>query len=471
MIRQTRRSDTAVIAGPNPAGRTPLSTRLLSPTPSGHCYVPPGTVRYVPLYKPLIFQWAMHDERVVRLLNDYRLLVNKAVRYGLQSGVTSKFALCKHLYAQFRCESDMYSKHVVSTFEVAASILKNYRHRARRGLRTKPPFVKRLFLKTENQAFRLDRKAGILRFPLRSREYVWIQLPVNPYHKGMLEDPGLSLGSLTLMPDRIIIAFRKEAPIPFQPEGLLALDTNESSLDGVHARAGKTEYVRARFPEVRHIQSLYFRRRRKLAKKKPHDARIRRRLLHTEGSRERRRVKQRLHILSKGIVAEAAKQRCVLVLEELSIPKLRGRSRRMNRRLSVWPQAELHRQIEYKARWIGVPVLKIDPRNTSRRCPACGWCDKSRMRVASVKGVFTCPCGWRLDRQLNAGVNILQTALASNEALARAVRFQPGALRHDVVIPLCAPKSGAREEPNEGSLAEGKTEPSPTERILAAVPE
>ena len=33
-------------------------------------------------------------------------------------------------------------------------------------------------------------------------------------------------------------------------------------------------------------------------------------------------------------------------------------------------------------------------------------------------------------------LNILKTAWASNEALARAVRFQPGALRHDVVSPL-----------------------------------
>jgi len=56
-----------------------------------------------------------------------------------------------------------------------------------------------------------------------------------------------------------------------------------------------------------------------------------------------------------------------------------------------------------------------------------------------------------MDRQLNAGLNILRTAVASNEALARAVRFQPGALRDDVVIPLCdllREGVGAREEPS-----------------------
>jgi len=60
-------------------------------------------------------------------------------------------------------------------------------------------------------------------------------------------------------------------------------------------------------------------------------------------------------------------------------------------------------------------------------------------------------CDWEMDRQINAGLNILKTALASNEALARAVRFQPGALRHDVVIPLYelpAVLAAAREEPS-----------------------
>jgi len=48
-------------------------------------------------------------------------------------------------------------------------------------------------------------------------------------------------------------------------------------------------------------------------------------------------------------------------------------------------------------------------------------------------------------------MNILKTALASNEALARAVRFQRGALRDDVVSPLydlLREGTGAREEPS-----------------------
>jgi len=53
--------------------------------------------------------------------------------------------------------------------------------------------------------------------------------------------------------------------------------------------------------------------------------------------------------------------------------------------------------------------------------------------------------------------------LASNEALARAVRFQPGALRHDVVSPLYdlfRRGTGAREEPS-GAESQTGVIPSP----------
>ena len=34
---------------------------------------------------------------------------------------------------------------------------------------------------------------------------------------------------------------------------------------------------------------------------------------------------------------------------------------------------EFRRQLEYKMQWIGGQVLAIDPRNTSRTCPECGY--------------------------------------------------------------------------------------------------
>ena len=218
------------------------------------------------------------------------------------------------------------------------------------------------------------------------------------------------------------------------------------------------------FAGVRRIQKTHFRRRRVLATKKARDRRVMRRLLYREGLRERNRVRQRLHRASKRLVAFAAGRRATIILEDLKLHGAGGRSRRMNRRLASWPRREIHRQIEYKAALEGVPVIKVNPAWTSKTCPVCG--ARRRDRVGKV---FVClMCDWEMDRQINAGMNILKTALASNEALARAVRFQPGALRHDVVSPLydlLREGGGAREEPS-GVESRPGTNPDVTEPRL-----
>jgi IS605 OrfB family transposase len=236
-------------------------------------------------------------------------------------------------------------------------------------------------------------------------------------------------------------------PKTFAPEGAIALDTNEDSLDGVVASRQGMASTTLPLGGVRQIQATHFRARRKLATKKAQDRRVMRRLLSREGHREKNRVRNRLHCLSKHLVRFAKNSRAAIVLEDLTLCGAGGHSKRVNRRLSSWPRREIHRQIEYKAALAGVPIIKVNPAWTSKTCPVCG----ARRRDRVGKDFVCLMCDWEMDRQINAGLNILKTALASNEALARAVRFQPGALRHDVVSPrydLLREGGGAREEPS-----------------------
>src|SRR5439155_20393 len=299
-----------------------------------------------------------------------------------------------------------------------------------KGKRSSIPFLRRLMLKAENQSYWLDREAGRIRIPIRGTEGVQLHLPLAEWHRSILGDPSWGLGSLTVVSGKIIVVLRKEAPKPYEPRGTIALDTNEDSLDGVQSSGDSAGLLRVPFEGVRRIQEIHYRRRRKIARKKAaHDRRVARRLLNREGRRERHRVRHRLHRVSKGLVRLATEAQAAIVLEDLTLHGAGGRSRRMNRRLSSWPRREIHRQIEYKAALEGVPIIKVNPAWTSKTCPVCG--ARRRDRVGKV---FVClMCDWEMDRQINAGMNILKTALASNEALARAVRFQPGALRHDVV--------------------------------------
>ncbi len=384
---------------------------------------------------------------LLALLAEFRLIVNESIRIALREDIRSRLRLARVAYAALSAEHNVHKRYIPSAFEVALGILKAYRRRLRKGKQTNVPFVRRLLLKAENQSYWLDRATGRLRIPIRGTEGVQLVLPLSNWHRSFLSDPSWGLGSLTVTPGRIIVAVRKGTPPPCEPAAALALDTNEDSLDGVEAEGTASRLVTIPLGGLREVQATHFRRRRRLAKKKAHDRRVMRRLLRQEGKREHNRVRQRLHRVSKALVAVAKEAKVVLVLEDLTLHGAAGRSHRTNRRLSSWPRGELHRQIEYKAALAGVPVIKVNPAWTSKTCPVCG--ARRRDRVGQD---FVCSmCDWEMDRQHNAACNILLSALASNEALARGVRFHPGALRNDMVSPLYDPLRGggsAREEPS-----------------------
>ena len=377
------------------------------------------------------------------LLEDFRLAVNNAVRVGLQARVTSRNALNRIAYKDFRQEHPrMYAKHLVSAFEVAGGVLKNYRRRVRKGVACKVPYVKRLMMKAENQAYKLDRESGTIDLPIRAGCHVKLNLVVSQYHRKYMDDPTLSLGSLTLFSDRVIITFRKCVPAPYTPASVLSLDTNERSLDGVFVDSDSeaSVSVKAEFPDVAIIQQRHHDRRRRLQKKKAHDRRTARNLCKREGTREHHRIEYRLHQVANAVLSFAEDKKSAVVLEDLTgIRYKRGKD--MNRRLSLWPRRKLHSIIEYKAQWRGVPVFKVDPRNSSRKCPACGRIQDSRMGAE-----FVCDCGWHLDRHINASINLLQTAISNG--MAGGLRFDPGAFQHDVMMILYDPVRGARSEPN-----------------------
>jgi len=378
----------------------------------------------------------------VFLLQDFRLAVNEAVRAGLRSRVTSRYALTRLVYKEFRREHPMmYSQHLVSSFEVAASVLKNHRRRMRRGT-ARVPYVKRLMMKAENQAYRLDRENGVVDLPIRAGCHVQLKLVVSQYHRRYLDDKSLSLGSLTLLLDRLIIAFRNETVKTYVPETALSLDTNERSLDGVFVTGDSSSPVKAEFPDVATIQQRHHDRRRRLQRKKAHDRRTSRHLCGREGKREHDRVQHRLHQVADSVLSFAWTRRSAIVLEDLRGIKHK-KNKELNRRLSMWPRRKLHQIIEYKAEWRGIPVVKVDPRYSSRTCPICG-----RIRDSRMGTEFKCECGWHLDRHINASLNLLQTAISKGLGVAGGLRFDPGAFQHDVMMILYEPAMAARSEPN-----------------------
>src|SRR5262249_8409079 len=118
-----------------------------------------------------------------------------------------------------------------------------------------------------------------------------------------------------------------------------------------------------------------------------------RRRLRKLAGQERRFAKYVNHCLSKRIVAKAECTKRAIALEELTHIRTRMKARRSQRAtLHSWAFAQLRAFIAYKAQLKGVPVYFVDPRNTSRTCPACGHCAKENRKTQAR---FVCiSCGF-----------------------------------------------------------------------------
>ncbi|MCX6655722.1 MAG: transposase, partial [Candidatus Bathyarchaeota archaeon] len=121
--------------------------------------------------------------------------------------------------------------------------------------------------------------------------------------------------------------------------------------------------------------------------------------------KERRFKKQTNHVISKELVSVAEGTKRAIALEDLKGIRTRTTVRYEQRgRHGKWAFNQLRAFVDYKAKLSGVPVLVVDPRDTSRRCSRCGHVEKGN-RVSQSE--FRCrSCGHGENADLNAARNI-----------------------------------------------------------------
>jgi putative transposase len=137
-----------------------------------------------------------------------------------------------------------------------------------------------------------------------------------------------------------------------------------------------------------------------------------RRRLRKLAGQERRFAKHVNHTLSKRIVAKAERTKRAIALEDLTHIRTRARARGSQRAtLHSWAFGQLRAFISYKAQLRGVPVHLVNPRNTSRICPACGHCAKENRKSQAC---FVCTsCGFAGLADVIAAENIRVLGRAS----------------------------------------------------------
>jgi putative transposase len=274
------------------------------------------------------------------------MMVNDCIRIGLSENITSmkKLSLaCYHRLGAYNSPS----QYRLTAISKAAGILRNYRKGRTKNPKAKKPYAERLFL-VECYRFRIFGR--LLRLPYRKDEYIFIVL--NDHTLKALSNHIAK--SITLTPDMLSICYSKEmTPIPL--EGLIGIDSNLDNVTLANSNGAIHRYDLSRATMVRAMSretKRHFTR---------NDARIRREVFSKYGKLQRNRVSQLLHRVSKRIIDEAKKNKFGIVMEDLTgLRKLyrkgNGQGKNYRALLNSWYYRELQRQIEYKARWEGLPV-------------------------------------------------------------------------------------------------------------------
>ena len=111
------------------------------------------------------------------------------------------------------------------------------------------------------------------------------------------------------------------------------------------------------------------------------------------------------HGIAKKLVQLAKDTKAALVLEDLTHIRSRMTVRKRQRaKQHNWSFGQLRAFLAYKAQRAGVPVVFVDPRNTSKTCSRCGHVDKRNRRSQAE---FSCiRCGFECHADLNAARNL-----------------------------------------------------------------
>ena len=214
--------------------------------------------------------------------------------------------------------------------------------------------------------------------------------------------------SITLTDSALAIAFKNKTD-EVEPHGRIGIDVNERNVTWADS-SGLVQ--KEDTSTVAELKERYKALRAKIAERTSKDRRIRQGLLSKYGRRERDRTSQAIHPVTKRIVEHAKANGQAIIMEKLKgIRKLyrrgNGQGASFRGRMNSWTFREIQRQIEYKARWEGIPFHYVNPRGTSRKCPRCG-----SLLVKLEGRRLMCPsCNQVADRDDIAAMNVMACAV------------------------------------------------------------
>ena len=356
----------------------------------------------------------------------FKRMTNDCIRIGLVNNLCSLRKLSMLCYNQLG-QYDSPSYYKLCAISRAAGILAARKKSVRRGFQPKTPYAVKPQL-VSCYGFKI--RNSLLEMPVpRGRRF---GIPLTRHTLHMISQPGVKVRSFTLASNSLSLCISRDIPV-IRCLSTVGVDRNLRNLtvgnDRETRRYDLSETVRIARVTTDIVGSF-----------KRNDARIRFALFSKHGARRSRRVSHILHNVTKRIVGLAVEQRTAIVLENItSIRSLyrrgNGQGRKYRGRMNSWNFGEVQRQIEHKARWSGLPIIRLskrDTRGSSVVCPRCG--ERLQSDNWLRRKLWCTNCRIVMDRDVAAAVNL----------------FRRGRLRFD----RSQPKSLAQGPPSEAMVEE-----------------
>ncbi|HVH15535.1 MAG TPA: transposase [Candidatus Angelobacter sp.] len=378
---------------------------------------------------------------ILRLLETFRCMVNETLQTGLSYGACSLKRLSCLSYRRLR-RYDSPSCYKLCAISRAAGILSARKKSLRRGIRTRDPYSLKPVL-TAYQGFKVQ--DGELRIPVGQRRFQVIRL--TNHTASVLSDKSLRVRSFTLTGSFLSLCISKEVR-EVGCTGTVGVDRNLRNLT-VGNEYRTVQYDLSKSVRIAETTAEI------VGSFKRNDVRVRRVIASKYGQRRRERTLRLLHNVTRQIVTRALREKQAIVLENIEgIRRLyrrgNGQGSMYRRRMNGWRFSEAQRQLEYKARWVGLPVIRLsrrETRGTSVTCPQCG--ERLQEDKRLWRKLWCRKCRVMMDRDVVASLNLSRRGrLRFDRSRVRtgpeggAVEAVKGNPTTTVIPGVDAPKSG-----------------------------
>ena len=335
-------------------------------------------------------------ERLVETSRQYAEAFNVAAKAAWDARRINPCEIHKATYHPLRERLDLPSQLVISARMKAIEAAKSARALQKLGRAVSCPKTTACGVRFDARTYKLDWETLQVRLTLIGGR-LQASVKDDPHSK---QFRGLPTGSAEVIRTKkgwfLHVAVHREVEEPASTGKIVGVDR------GVRKPAVTSEGLFLGKSEWRAIEERMLSLRRRLQAKGTRSAKRKYKLL---GNRLERFRRDCDHVLSRRMV-ESCKPGDTLVFEDLTHirSRVQARGKAARRRMHAWSFHRLGGMVEYKAALRGVKVATVDPRDTSRRCPACETIDK---RNRPDQAHFACiHCGYTRNSDLVASWNI-----------------------------------------------------------------